>query len=546
MPFRKEIDENLRFLILEVRSQIQAALGVVSGAEPEAYESIAARDDYIDNLKGTIESKCFSQLFHDKNFDKPTVDSVKAVLVVNTNLERIADYSVNVVRQTEYYSDKLYLQRYDYRQFFTEILEVIDLIYDAVVRTDIKLGLRICRAEVRIDEFYKEVFLKILEELRQESEIENKLTSIFIFRYLERIGDSLLNIGEAVISAAVGEKLKIHQFRALEETLEHTDINAPIGSLTFESIWETRSGCRIARIQNKDGEGGTKSAIFKQGSLRKLEKEKVNIERWQNLLPGVPPRVYGFEKVGSHGSLLLENFAGHTLKEMMFDRDEAEIARALKATFDTVATAWTATKTDRVENAGYFSQLLARIEEVHRVHPDYKGPSHYIGNLESLPFVEMLKKAEHIDRGLNAPFSVLIHGDFNIDNVIYDMETTAVHFIDLHRSMESDYVQDLSVFLVSNFRLPVTRSALRTRLNRTIRKSYEFGQAFASAHADTTFEARLTLGLVRSFATSTRFELKEEFAKSMYLRAVFLLEKLLAFDGNPWENFRLPRQALEY
>jgi hypothetical protein len=30
----------------------------------------------------------------------------------------------------------------------------------------------------------------------------------------------------------------------------------------------------------------------------------------------------------------------------------------------------------------------------------------------------------------------------------------------------------------------------------------------------------------------------------MFLRALFLLEKLLDHDGRPWEDFRLPQLAL--
>ena len=546
MPFRKEIDENLRFLILEVRTQVQAALGALSTADAVSFEKISSRDDYIDNLKGVIESKCFSQIFHEAEFDKPTVDAVKAVLVVNTNLERIADYSVNIVGQTEYFKQPDFLQRYEYRPFFTEIFAALDLVYEAVHNTDIQLGLRICRSEVKTDELYKEVFRAILEELRKGRDTENLLTSIFIFRYLERIGDSLLNIGEAIISAAVGEKLKIHQYRALEETLEQTGAGADVSEIDLESIWETRSGCRIARIHNRDGDGDSKAAIFKEGVLRKLQDERANIERLESMFPGLPPKIYGFEEHGSHGSLLLEYFSGSTLKEIMFNRDERGVARALGQTFETLRTVWERTIENGAINAGFFSQLLSRIAEVHRVHPDYRGPGHQIGSLEKAPFEDLLRRASHIDEVLDAPFSVLIHGDFNIDNVIIDTETGTVHFIDLHRSRDTDYIQDVSVFMVSSFRLPVEDSGVRRRLNLAIRGAYEFGREFAERHEDKTFEARLTLGLVRSFATSTRFELQEEFAKSMYLRAVFLLEKILAHDGRPWEEFRLPKEALEY
>ena len=68
-------------------------------------------------------------------------------------------------------------------------------------------------------------------------------------------------------------------------------------------------------------------------------------------------------------------------------------------------------------------------------------------------------------------------------------------------------------------------------------------QGFAEKHGDRTFQARMALYLVRSFYTSTRFELKESFAREMFLRAHFLMEHLAAYNG-PWEDYRLPDSVL--
>jgi hypothetical protein len=108
-----------------------------------------------------------------------------------------------------------------------------------------------------------------------------------------------------------------------------------------------------------------------------------------------------------------------------------------------------------------------------------------------------------------------------------------------------DYVQDVSVFLVSNFRVPVFRPRRRAPLNRVIELLLAFARDFARAEEDATFEARLALGLVRSFVSSTRFEIRRSFAEEMLRRAVYLLERL---DGTGAElaRFRLPRDVLFY
>lgn len=545
MPYRAEVDENLRFLILEVRGQIEGSQRLLQRPGGISVESFSARDDYIDNLKGVIESKSFSQIFHVTDSDKSTVDLMKSVLTITSNLERIADHAVNIVGQTQHYHDPSFITRYDVSPLYSEIYAAIDLIYDTTFSRDIKSALKICRSEFAIDDLYREAFQRILEQLREAKHTEDLLTTIFIFRYLERIGDSLLNIGEAVISAAVGEKLKIHQYQALEETLHDLQITAPLSDFALKSIWETRSGCRIARIENKNGGELSRSAIFKEGRLKKLQEERDNIGRWQQLMPGLPPQVFGFQRMGENGLLLLEYCAGRTIKELLLDGTKAEIRSSLKRLTDTLRTIWLKTRKPIRSNANHFAQLLSRMEEVHKVHPHYNQyPGDQIGAVEAHSLNRLVEKAIPIESTLDASFTVFIHGDLNVDNVIYDGVEDRVHFIDLHRSAETDFVQDVAVFVVSVFRLFVDDPQVRTRLDAAATAFYEFARDFAREQGDPTFDARLTLGLIRSFVTSTRFELEEEFAKAMYLRAIFLLEKMLGHEGRPWEDFTVPRQAL--
>jgi hypothetical protein len=75
---------------------------------------------------------------------------------------------------------------------------------------------------------------------------------------------------------------------------------------------------------------------------------------------------------------------------------------------------------------------------------------------------------------------------------------------------------------------------------------FEFALQFAHGHGDTAFQARLALALARSFYTSTRFELKADFAKSMFLRSHFLLDRLVAHRGQSWDGFVLPTDVLYY
>jgi hypothetical protein len=127
-----------------------------------------------------------------------------------------------------------------------------------------------------------------------------------------------------------------------------------------------------------------------------------------------------------------------------------------------------------------------------------------------------------------------------VDNIIYDPVEKRINFIDLHRSRYMDYVQDVSVFMVSNYRLQILDVPLRRRILQLTRDFYRFSADFAEKSGDRTFEIRLALGLARSFVTSTRFILDKSLARAMFMRSRYLLEQVLTIEPGQEESYRVP------
>ena len=121
-----------------------------------------------------------------------------------------------------------------------------------------------------------------------------------------------------------------------------------------------------------------------------------------------------------------------------------------------------------------------------------------------------------------------------------------MNFIDLHRSLQADYVQDVAVFIMSNFRMPVFDRRIRKRLGKVAVQFYRFAREYAEHHGDVTFDVRLSLGLIRSFITSTRFVMTRSFARVMYQRARYLMERLCDHRNKSWESYRLREEILIY
>jgi len=546
MPSRA-IQENFRFLVLEVTKQIESTVRVVTTGDESLIDSVYLKDDYIDNLRGFIDSKCLTVIRDADEGDQRTVELARAVDITTNNLERMADFAVNILRQYKYIKDHEVLRRYDFEPLFKEVLGGLAKVSDAVFNADVSSALQICRTEFNLDEMYVGRFRRVMTELRAGGEeVEDLVTTLFIARYLERMGDSLLNIGEAVISLSLHERLKIHQYWALEETLDVGPEEGESKGLSLESIFETRSGCRIGKVRDHRESKEGNLVLFKEGQLDKLVEEREGIHFWHERFPDLAPKILGWHEGEHHASLLREYLSGQTFQQILLKGSSAELSAALQALGATLRAIWEETRVDEPVQPGFLSQIAKRLRDVKKVHPGFGGDDEQIGALKVPAFVDLLRRAEAVEAQLPAPFSTFIHGDFNVDNIIFDPAADRLHFIDLHRSRRFDYVQDVSVFMVSNFRLPVIDRKVRRRLSAVILAVYRFVQGFARDAGDTTFEARLTLGMVRSFTTSTRFVLDPSFAQAMYLRARYLLERLLAHEGDDWSAFSMPTNVLRY
>lgn len=541
----QSLEENFRFLILEVENQVKLTFGMLNDANPDFLGKISSKDDYVDNLKTVIENECFSRLNSSRNLKADVINYIRSVHIICVNLERIADFCVNIARQTEFLIEFAILHQAGYTDMFTVIQKSLSEVLPVLQARDLSGAMKICQAEKQLDGMYKDNFDWIMARMRtgQGHFIEDLITTLFIFRYLERIGDALLNVGEALIFGILGERIKIDQLNSLEKTVSQSKLASPLKEMDFKSIWGSRSGCRIGRVYVKEDQGRPAQAIFKEGKKAKVVREKENIERWERIMPGLVPKVYGFSEEKDSASMLVEFLPGHTLDTVILSADQVTIEKVLALLEEVLRRIWEENRRAKPVPTSYMTQLKARMDVIRRVHPEFIRSTKRLNGVQVASSEELIAACSRIEKDHQAPFSTRIHGDFNVNNVLFNSQTQKINFIDLYRSKESDYIQDASVFLVSNFRLPIFDPRLRQRLNWVAKHFFDFSLQFARKNRDATFELRMALALIRSFYTSTRFELNQGFAGEMFKRAHYLMEKILDHSGS-WEAFHVPQEVL--
>lgn len=521
MPIDEGINVDLQFLILEVKKQARASLSVIDKPSKRKIQKIKAREFYVDTLKNTLVNKSYFNI-HIQSPHERQINYYKSVITIASNLERCADFFENIADQMLYTNTPEIYQPFELKKFYAAIYRALDFTYPALSALDLDLAQNICDIEQLLDDYYDEAYQGIRDNLKRRFHVDDMLTLLAIVGYLERIGDCFLNVGEAILDIHVGEKMGIRQFRDLQKGLDTCQIDIRSKDLQFQPIMNTRSGCRVARITQQQNTEAPQHLFYKEGDSEKVDQEVKGLNLWQKVFPGRTPKVLWHNSSKNNSTLLLEFIEGDDLLEILINKP-GRIEAALNLLCLELPRTWDANRRDKPAKIDYVSQLANRRADIQLVHENLFREN---GELDGL-----LNEAKKLQKQLVCPFSTLVHGDFNVDNIILDMTADRLYYVDMHRTRYGDYALDVAVFLVSNFRVPVFSRDIQQRLNEANLRIFNCAREFARKKRDSQFEARLALGVFRSLVTSTRFLFDDALSTRMYESAKLLLRDLLSKDG---------------
>ncbi|MES9912467.1 MAG: PhoU domain-containing protein [Candidatus Sedimenticola sp. 4PFRAG1] len=539
MQLPKSIRDNLRFLCVEVDSQVANLHNYFEAPSAAVARRILDRSGYAYNLKMRIHNSCLSKLAKCKDGCAETL-TLRGVEFISTDLERIAELCRDSIKQMEYLSDINCIAPEEYGPMLDRVRRGIELVEPAIQENDTRLALKIGQIEGKLDRDYNKLLKHYIAALKRKKNTEDLTSALFVAHSVEQMGDALLDISESIISANLGQPVNFERYHSLQASVEHLDSEEEISDVQIEHIAETRSGSAISGISAADSGEDEYVAIFKDGEKRKLKEERQGVESWHEIYPGLAPKILSYKKRGQSAALLIEHLPGMTFEQILLSEPAELLQETLEQLGKTLKSVWRETQTDEPVSANFMQQLEKRLGDVYQIHPEFQTGNSLVCGLNIPSFDSLIARAREFETKLQAPFSVYIHGDFNVDNIIYDPMEQRINFIDLHRSRYMDYVQDVSVFMVSNYRLQILDVPLRRRIMKLAKEFYRIARRYAEKAGDDTFELRLALGLARSFATSTRFILDKSLARSMFLRARYLIEQVLEADLKKAGSFKIP------
>jgi phosphate transport system protein len=205
--------------ILKMGSLIQDTIGDVIKAfvtgDIELAQKIIDNDIKVDDYDISIEEKCmYIQAEH-----QPVAGDLRfihSVYLIVIYLERVGDIAVSIAKLVK----RLYLQekrpiKKEFLDIIIEMGNIVQSILEKALKSfrdrDAKLALRLEQMDMAIDDLQKALYQKLYSTSSKDEDYIKLVTNLSLMsRYIERIGDNSVNIGERVIYFLTGDFKAIH------------------------------------------------------------------------------------------------------------------------------------------------------------------------------------------------------------------------------------------------------------------------------------------------------------------------------------------------
>jgi len=215
----ERLKKRLLALSAEVEGRVQQAVQALLTADVELANQVKKGDAQIDNLEIALEEECLKTLA----LHQPVANDLRfiiSVLKINNDLERVADFAVNIAERAVDLSGSIRVEcPYDIAMMAELVKNMLRVSLDALMGQDAELARKAIMMDDDIDQMHRENFTKVKDAIRTDPTLmDATIIYLSISRYLERMGDLATNIAEDVVYQTEGEIIRHGGVQSIPET----------------------------------------------------------------------------------------------------------------------------------------------------------------------------------------------------------------------------------------------------------------------------------------------------------------------------------------
>ena len=188
-----------------VKEAIEGSFDAVAQTNPQKAIAVAKNDSYINEKERDIERLCLRLLLREQPV-ATDLRTVTSALKMITDFERIGDQAAEICEIATGLPQGLDLSQFSSLSVMAKkVVDQVNLVVDAYLNLDIEKTRVVVSGDKEINALFDELKRDITAHIVNHVPDENSaLDVLMIGKYLERIGDHVVNIAEWVEYAITG------------------------------------------------------------------------------------------------------------------------------------------------------------------------------------------------------------------------------------------------------------------------------------------------------------------------------------------------------
>ena len=217
----RELQQRLLRLGGLAEDMLRRAVESVLNRDGELAQQVIDNDDEADALENEIEEYCIQLIA----LHQPAASDVRFLTMamkINRDLERMADKSVDIAQRCLELMQNAPVKPFiDLPRVAGIVQEMVKDSLDAFVNRDAVLAQEVRERDKQVDAIYDQTLRELLTYMIERPElIRPGISTLLLFRHLERIGDLAANIGEEVYYLVEGDVIRHPRAAKLKDKTE--------------------------------------------------------------------------------------------------------------------------------------------------------------------------------------------------------------------------------------------------------------------------------------------------------------------------------------
>ena len=218
MRLSKQIRNNLRFLVAEVGSQVSNLQDYLEKPTATLARRIIDRSGYAYNLMLRIHESCRNQVVKTGDSGTETA-SLLSIESIATELEHITGLCRESIQQLNQMQNRRCPGAEACGYMLGRVTRGLEQVELAILQNDTRLALKIGRIKPRMEKTSQKLVKRFTAGLKRKKHTEDLVAGLFLVHGIEQMGDAMLNISSAIISANLGQPTNTDRYHSLRASM---------------------------------------------------------------------------------------------------------------------------------------------------------------------------------------------------------------------------------------------------------------------------------------------------------------------------------------